>query len=53
MVKQLDLLEECWESATIRLAEYKQKLAHRCNKDIKRREFSAGDLVLRKVVGNA
>ena len=27
MVKQLDLLEECGESTTIRLAEYQQKLA--------------------------
>ncbi|XP_075640520.1 uncharacterized protein LOC142612295 [Castanea sativa] len=28
MVKQLDSLQECRESATIRLAEYQQKLAH-------------------------
>ena len=28
MVKQLDLLEEYQESATIRLAEYQQKFAH-------------------------
>ncbi|XP_075636811.1 uncharacterized protein LOC142609054 [Castanea sativa] len=52
MVKQLDSLEECWESATIRLANYQQKLARRYNKDVKKREFSAGNLVLRKAVGN-
>ena len=52
MVKQLDLLEEYRESTTIRLAEYQQKLAQRYNRDMKRREFSTGDLVLWKVVGN-
>ena len=52
MVKQLDLLEEYWESATIRLVEYQQKLARRYNRDVKRREFSARDLVLWKVEGN-
>ena len=52
MVKQLDSLEECWESATIRLAEYQQKLAHRYDKDVKTREFSAKDLVLQKAMGN-
>ena len=52
MVKQLDRLEECGESTTIRLAEYQQKLARQYNRDVKIREFSTGDLVLRKVVGN-
>ena len=52
MLKQLNLLEERQVSATIRLAEYQQKLSQRYNKDVKRREFGAGDLVLRKVVGN-
>ena len=37
---------------TIRLAEYQKKLARRYNQDVKTRGFSAGDLVLRKVVGN-
>ena len=46
MVKQLDSLEECQESTTIQLAEYQQKLAPWYNRDVKRREFSAGDLVL-------
>ena len=35
MLKQLNLLEERRESATIRLAEYQQKLAWRYNRDVK------------------
>ena len=52
MVECLDWLDECREAAIIWLAEYQQKLAQRYNRDVKTREFSAGDLVLRKVVGN-
>ena len=52
MMKQLNMLEECQESATIWLAEYQQKLAQRYNRDVRRKEFGAGDLVLRKVIGN-
>ena len=52
MMEHLDWLEECREAATIRLAEYQQRLPQRYNRDVKGREFSAGDLVLRKVVGN-
>ena len=52
-MKQLDSLEECWESTTIRLAEYQQKLAQRYSKDMKKREFGTGDLVIWKDVGNA
>ena len=52
MMECLDWLEECREAATIRLAEYQQKLAQRYNQDVKGREFSVGELVLRKVVGN-
>ena len=52
MMERLDWLEECREAATIRLAEYQQKLAQRYNRDVKGREFSAGELVLRKVVEN-
>ena len=52
IVKHLDLLEECPKVATIRLAEYQQKLAQRYNRDVKTREFSAGDLVLQKAVGH-
>ena len=52
MVERLDLLEEYQEAATIRLAEYQQQLARCYNRDVKTREFDAGDLVLRKAVGN-
>ena len=52
MMKQLNLLEEHRELATIWLAEYQQKLARRYNRDVRKREFGAGDLVLRRVVGN-
>ena len=53
MVKQLDLLEECRDVATILLAEYQQKLARRYNRYKKKMEFGAGDLVLRKAMGSA
>ena len=52
MLERLDWLEECREAATIRLVEYQQKLAQQYIRDVKAREFSAGDLVLRKAVGN-
>ena len=52
MMERLDWLEECREAATIWLAKYQQKLAQRYNQDVKGMEFSAGELVLRKVVGN-
>ena len=52
MVERLDLLEEYREVAIIRLAEYQQTLARRYNRDVKTRKFGAGDLVLRRAVGN-
>ena len=52
MVRQLNLLEEHRELVTIRLVEYQQKLAQRYNRDVRRRAFSARDLVLQKVVGS-
>ena len=52
MAERLDLLEEYREAATIWLAEYQQNLARRYNRGVKTREFSAGDLVLRKAIGN-
>ena len=52
MLKQVNLLEERRESVTILLAEYQQKLAQRYTRDVRRREFGVGDLVLRKVVEN-
>ena len=53
MTKQLDLLEERQELATIRLANYQQKMAQRYDKNVRTREFRARDLVLCRVVGNA
>ena len=50
MVKHLDLLEEYREMTTLRLAKYQQKLARRYNRDVKTREFGAGDLMLQKAV---
>ena len=52
MIKQLNMLEERRESAAIQLVEYQQKLTRRYNRDIRKREFGAGDMVLQKVVGN-
>ena len=52
IVEHLDLLEEFREMATIRLAEYQQKLAQRYNRCVRAKDFSVGDLVLRKVVGH-
>ena len=52
LVEHLDLLEEYREAATIWLVEYQQKLVRRYNRGVKAREFSAGDLVLRKAIGN-
>ena len=46
------MLEERRESTTTWLVEYQQKLAWRYNRDVRKREFEARDLVLRKVVGN-
>ncbi|XP_030926587.1 uncharacterized protein LOC115953191 [Quercus lobata] len=46
MLKQLNLLEESWELATIWLAEYQQKLARRYNKNVRKREFGVGDSIL-------
>ena len=52
IMERLDLLKEHRKVTTIQLAEYQQELARRYNQDVKTREFSAGDLVLRKAVGN-
>ena len=52
MAERLDLLDECREVAAIRLAKYQQSLARHYNRGVKIIEFSAGDLVLRRVVGN-
>ena len=46
MVEHLDLLEEYREATTIKLTEYQQELARGYNRNVKTREFGAGDLVL-------
>lgn len=53
LVRHLDSLEEHREVAMIHLAGYRQKMAEHYNKDVRTREFSVGDLVLQRVVGNA
>ena len=53
MTKQLDLLEEHREMATIRLANYQQKMAQRYDKGVRSREFNVGNLVLHRALGNA
>ncbi|XP_075633846.1 uncharacterized protein LOC142606367 [Castanea sativa] len=50
---KLDLLEEKREAIVIHLADYQRKLAWQYDRGVKVRDFVAGDLVLRKVVGNA
>ncbi|XP_023929642.1 uncharacterized protein LOC112040954 [Quercus suber] len=52
MAGSLDKLEECHERVTIRLVEYQQKLAQRYSRDVRTREFSVEDLVLKRAVGN-
>ena len=52
MVRSLDPLEERQDMVSVELANYQQKLVRRHNRNVKPREFIAGDLVLWKVVGN-
>ena len=52
MVGNLDSLEERRDMVSVQLADYQQKLVRRYNKNVKPKEFIAGDLVLWKVVGN-
>ena len=44
----LDLLEEKWEIAQVRMVAYKQKAARYYNSRVKSKAFRAGDLVLRR-----
>lgn len=50
MAKKLDLLEERRDMASIRLANYQQKLARGYNRNMRPREFIVGDLVLQRAV---
>ena len=49
----LDLLEEKREGASQRVAKCQQRIMHYYNKNIRVRQFQAGDWVLRKVNQNA
>ena len=50
--KDLDLLEERRDMATVRLASYQQRKKREHDKNINHRVFRIGDLVLRKVMAN-
>jgi hypothetical protein len=50
--KDLDLLEERCDMATIRLTSYQQQMKRGYDKNIKPRSFQVGNLVLRKVMNN-
>ncbi len=50
--KDLDLLEERWDMAVIRLAFYQQQIKREHDKNVRARVFRTGDLVLRKVMIN-
>lgn len=48
LAEQLDLIEENKDIASIRLANYQQKLCRRYNRNVRPREFVPRDLVMRK-----
>ena len=50
--KSLDLIEEQRENAIVQLAYYEHKLKQGYDMNVKLRLLAAGDLVLRKVLGN-
>ncbi|XP_075640289.1 uncharacterized protein LOC142612043 [Castanea sativa] len=52
LCKHLDLIEENHDNASVKLANYQQKISQGYNKGVKSREFIPGDLMLRKVVWN-
>ena len=51
--RNLDLIEERRENARVQLAYYQHKLKQGYNLNVKLRPLAPGDLVLRRVVGNA
>ena len=52
-VEAIGFIEKHQEATIVCLADYQQKLAWRYNKDVKIRDFVAGDLVLQKARGSA
>ena len=51
--KSLDLIEEIREKAMVQLVYYQQKLKQGYDAKVKQRSLEPGNLVLRKVLGNA
>ena len=51
--KSLDLIEERREKVMVQLAYYQQKLKQGCDAKVKQRSLEPGNLVQRKVLGNA
>ena len=51
--KSLNLIEERRENATVQLAYYQHKLKQGYDANVKLRQLTPGDLVLRKVLGAA
>ena len=52
LLKDLDLVEERRDLATVHLAAYQHRLKREHNKNVKTRTFQVDDLVLRKVMAN-
>ncbi|GFS36309.1 hypothetical protein Acr_00g0045290 [Actinidia rufa] len=52
LARDIDLTNKRREKALIRMANYQKQLAKTYNQRGQHREFSVGDLILRKVVGN-
>ena len=52
MIRELDISDELWEVAAIRVTSYQHRLANFYNKRLIPRVFQPGDLVLRRVFEN-
>ena len=52
ITKDLDIIDELREAATVRITSCQQRLTNQNNRHVKPRAFRAGDLVLRRVFDN-
>ena len=52
LISDLDTVEDLRDQARIRIAAYQQTVAKSYNKNVKARQFSIGDLLLREVFEN-
>ena len=52
ITKDLDMADELWEAAAIRIALYQQRIMNIYNRSVRSYTFRAGDLVLRRVFEN-